>query len=193
MGDVSFLDKIKFLVKFGIKRVTSTLKGPYTKVILGDNIEKSKEHCDILNSSYIDVYEPFDNKNKVIIWYQGEKNFCTLLKTESYTSIDKSIKDILTNYSNFPKKSFDKDNVMIDKVFFVTIDDQEIEFFELMTLFIEYDDIITIGDIVYLFDKDHSHINFIKISYYEDFELKMKEIDFHEIKNDNIESIIDFI
>lgn len=188
MDEITMGDKLKFLVKHTFGRVRKAWNGSYTKAILDDKLEESKMHCKTLNSILLSQ-DSFGKTHRVLISYEGEKNFCTVLSAESYVEIDETVKHILQNYDTYPRKQFGDFSNMIDKIHLITHCGKEIEIFDTMNLFIQYTEPIIIRDVVYLHEKTLTDIKSMKIVYYKDMELLEATFDFHKIKNEHIDTI----
>jgi len=188
MDEISTGNKIKYFAQHSFKRICKSWNGPYAKVILNNNIEDSEMHCKNLNSIFKSK-EPFNDKHRVLVLYEGEKNFCVVSTVQSYTDIDKITDNILKNYNMYSRKKVDDHAHMIDKIYLLTNNNEEIEVVDIIDMFIQYSEPIKMYDIVHVYDKKCQDINLIKIIYYKDMECCEKIFDFQKLKNENIDVI----
>lgn len=188
MDEISIGSKINCLTGYVCKKIINMWTGAYTKVILDDKIEESDKRCKEINSSFTSK-DMFDTKHRVLVLYQKEKNFSTVLIAESYTQINEIVNDMLKNYNSYKRIQLDDSNVMIQRLVLLTKDNEEIDVTDMINMFIKYTEPITICDLSHLCGKKSESIKHMKFEYYKEMEPFEKIFDFQQIKDKDIEFI----
>ena len=142
-------------------------------------------NCVCLNESMTN--EQFLIKQRVVILFEGNVNFNTVILADSYRGIHQIVKQISENPRAYERKIFGNLMYVIDKIFMVTNDDEEIDVLDTLNTFIVYTEPIKLSDVPLLYDKKCEDIKEIKITYFHEMDYKFVDIDFESNQDKDID------
>lgn len=131
--------------------------------------------------------EQFLIKQRVVVSFEGNINFNTVVLADSYRDIYRIIKHITENHHMYERKTLGNLNYVVDKFCLVTRDDEEIDVLDTLNTFIMYTDPIKLLDIPLLHDKKSEDIKELKITYFHEMDYKFVDIDFESNKDQDID------
>jgi hypothetical protein len=142
--------------------------------------------------NYVCINDNMNNENflikqSVVVMFEGNINFNTVVLADSYHDIYRIMKHIMDNHHMYERKTFGNLNHIIDKICLVTNDGEEIDVLDTLNTFILYTEPIKLSNIPLLHDIKHEDIKDIKITYFNKMDYKLIEIDFQLNKDQNID------
>ena len=131
--------------------------------------------------------EHFLIKQRVVVSFEGNINFNTVVTADSYLEIYRNVQHIAENHDMYQRKVFGNLTFVIDKICLVTNDEEEIDVLDTLNTFILYTEPIKLSDIPLLYEKKCSDIKEIKITYFHEMDYKFVDIDFQSNKDEDID------